>query len=164
MRILFVFLPEVLLIFCQLALANVCQSVVLVVLREVQTHLFAVGRHAHGDETVNEFVAQPTHGEGINKHDDDGQQVVEENHKTIPCACNKAFLNEDSRQHGAKDATCAVGGEHVERIVYAGVRAPVDGHVTDQRDDKGNEDALSHSDITCRWGDGYQVLLLTYVI
>ena len=56
-----------LLVFGQLTLADVSQSVVLVVLREVETHLFTIGRHAHGDETVDEFISQPTHGEGIDE-------------------------------------------------------------------------------------------------
>ena len=132
------------------------QSVVLIVLREVETHLFTKGRHTHGDQTVDKRVTQPTHGEGIDEHDDDGEQVVEEDHKTFPCACNETLLNEDTSQHRTEDTTRAVRGEYVEGIVDVGMRTPIDGDVTDQRDDKGDEDALSHGDVACRWRDGHQ--------
>ena len=121
------------------------QSVVLIVLREVETHLFTKGRHTHGDQTVDERVAQPTHGEGIDEHDDDGEQVVEEDHKTFPCACNETLLNEDTSQHRTEDTTRAVRGEYVEGIVDVGMRTPIDGDVTDQRDDKGDEDASDNT-------------------
>ena len=49
------------------------KTVVLVVLREVETHLFAVFRNTHGNHHVDEFIASPTHDEGIDEHDDDGQ-------------------------------------------------------------------------------------------
>ena len=83
-------LANVLFILRQLAFSDVRQSVVLVVLREVESHLFAVLRHTHGDEAVDELVARPTHGEGIDEHDDDGQQVIEEHHSTeiSPMAIN----------------------------------------------------------------------------
>ena len=93
------------------------QSVVLIVLREIETHLFAECRHTHGDEAVDEFIAQPTHSEGIDKHDDDGQQVVEEDHKTLPRAGNQTLLDKDTCQHRAEDTARAVRGEHVEGIV-----------------------------------------------
>lgn len=48
-----------LLIFGQFALADVGQTVVLVVLGEVKTHLFTIGRHTHRDEHVDEFIASP---------------------------------------------------------------------------------------------------------
>ena len=104
-------------VLSEFSFADVRQSVVLIVLREVETDLFTKCRHTHGDEAVDEFVTQPTHSEGINKHDDDGQQMVEENHKTIPRTCDEALLDEDTRQHRTKDTTSAVCGEHVEGIV-----------------------------------------------
>ena len=119
-----------LLILRQFALTDVRQSVVLIVLREVEAHLFTILRHTHGNQTVYEFISQPTHGESIDEDDDDGQQMIEEDDKTIPRAGDESFLNEDTRQHGAEDTTRAVRREHVEGVVDAGMRAPIDGDVT----------------------------------
>ena len=47
-----------------------------------------------------------------------------------------------------------MGGEHVEGIVDACVRTPIDGDVTDESNDKGDEDALPYADITSRRCDG----------
>ena len=90
-------------------------------LREVETNLFAISRHTHGDEMVNKFVAQPTHGEGVYEDNDDSQQVVEENNKALPCSGDESLLNEDTREYGTKDTACAVGGEYVEGIIDAGM-------------------------------------------
>ena len=151
-----IFLSDMFLIFRQLSLADMSQTIVLVMLREVESDLLAIDRDAHGDETVDEFIAQPAHGESIEEHDDDGQQMVEEDDKTIPRAGNKSFLNEDTRQHRAEDTTRAVGGEHIEGVVDAGVRTPIDGNVTDNGNDQGDEDALTNGNITGRGRDGYQ--------
>ena len=66
-------------VFSEFPFADMRQAVVLVVLREVETDLFTECRHAHGDETVDKLIAQPAHDEGVDEHDDDGQQMIEEN-------------------------------------------------------------------------------------
>ena len=84
-------------VFCQLALTDMRQAIVFIVLREVESNLLTIGRDAHGYETVDQLVAQPTHGEGIDKDYDDGQQMVEENNEAFPCAGYEALLYEDAR-------------------------------------------------------------------
>ena len=144
------------LVFSQLAFADMRQAIVLVVLREVESDLFTVGRDAHRDEAVNELVAQPTHEECIEEYDGDGKQMVEEYHEAVHRACNESLLNKDTCQHGAENATRAVRGEYIERIVDTLPRTPINGDVTNQCDDKGNEDALSHCNVTSRRCDGYE--------
>ena len=73
-----------------------CQAIVFIVLREVETHLLTVGRDPHGDEAVDEFVAQPAHSESIAKYDDDGQQMVKENDEAVPSSRYQSLLNKDS--------------------------------------------------------------------
>ena len=102
-------------VFRYFPLADMSQTIVLIVLTVVESHLFAINGDAHRDETVDE-----------------------------------SLLDEDTRQHPA----CTVRREHVEGIVDAGVRTPIDGDVTDQRDDEDNKDALPHGDITSRGRDG----------
>ena len=53
-----VFLFNVLLVLCNLALTNMGKAVVLVVLTVVETHTLAVFRHAHRDDLVDEPVAE----------------------------------------------------------------------------------------------------------
>ena len=106
-------------VFRYFPLADMSQTIVLIVLTVVESHLFAINGDAHRDETVDE-----------------------------------SLLDEDTRQHRAEDTACTVRREHVEGIVDAGVRTPIDGDVTDQRDDEGNKDALPHGDITSRGRDG----------
>ena len=145
-----------LLILRQFAFTNMGETIVLVVLGEVQANLFTIGRDAHGNKAIDEFVAQPTHGKRIDKHDDDGQEMEEENDETFPRAGDETFLNEDTRQHGAEDTTRAVGGEDIECIVDATMRAPIDGNIADERDDESNENALTNRDIASRWRDGHK--------
>ena len=120
-----------------------------VVLREVETYLFAVLGNTHWNKAVDEFVAQPAHAKCIGEYYDDSKQVVEKYDKAIPCSCHKSFLNEDTCQYGAEDAACSVGGEDVKCIVYAGVGAPIYRNVADECDDEGYEDALSYRNIAC---------------
>ena len=94
--VLFILFADVLFVFRQLAFAYVSQSVVLIVLRKVETYLLAEGRHTHRYQTVDEFIACPAHGKGVDKHNDDGQQMIEEDYKAIPCAGDETFLNEMS--------------------------------------------------------------------
>ena len=68
---------------------------------------------------VDELVAQPTHRKSVCEYNDDGQQVIEENYKAIPCASNQSLLDKDTGKHSTEDTTCAVCGEHVESIVDA---------------------------------------------
>ena len=114
-----VLLSDMLLVFSQFALADVGETIVLIVLREVETNLFAEGRDSHGNQHVDEFIAQPTHGEGVNKHNDDGQQVVEEDNESIPGASDQSLLDEDTCEHSTKDTTRAMCGEHIEGIIDA---------------------------------------------
>ena len=73
--------------------------------------------------------------------------MVEEDDKSVPCAGDEPLLDEDTCQHSAEDTARAVSRKDVEGVVNAGVRAPVDGDVTDQRDDEGDKDTLSYGDI-----------------
>lgn len=55
-----------------------------------------------------------------------------------------------------------MSGEHIKGIIYAGMRAPIDGHVADECNDKGYENALSDCNITSRRCDGYKTNYATY--
>lgn len=114
---LFVLLADMLFVFRQLALADVGQSVMLVVLRKVKAHFLAECRYTHGNQHVDEFIASPAHGKGVEEYDDDGQQMVEEDHEAVPRARNQPLLDEDTREHRTEDTARSVSGKHVEGIV-----------------------------------------------
>ena len=117
------------------------QTVVFIVLTVVESNLLTIDGYTHGYQFVYQLIAQPTHAEcidkdnddgqqmveenhesvprAIDKDNDDGQQMVEENHESVPRACNQSFLDEDTCQHSSEDTACAVSGEYVEGIVDA---------------------------------------------
>ena len=68
-----------------------CQAIVLVVLREVKAYLLTIGRDAHGNKAINELIAQPAHGKGVGEDNNNGKQVIEENHESVPCAGDDAL-------------------------------------------------------------------------
>ena len=59
-------------------------------------------------------------------------------------------------KHSSEDTACAVCWEHVESIVNAATRTPIDGNVANQRDDESNKNALTNGDIACRRCDSHQ--------
>ena len=73
--------------------------------------------------------------------------MIEEYHHAVPSAGDETFLDEYAGKYRAEDAAGAVGGKDVERIVDAAARTPIDRHVADERDDKGDENALTNGDI-----------------
>ena len=155
-------LSQIVLVFGYLALTDMRQTIVFLVLGEVEAHALALCTHAHGDDLVDKPVAQITHGKRIDDDDGHGKQMVKEDHHASPLARDEAFLDEDAREHCAEDTARAVGGEYVEGIVDAAVAAPVDSDIAYQCDDKGDEDALSYGDVACRWGDGHQTYHATH--
>ena len=65
----------VLRVLCNLALCNVCKTVVLIVLRDVETDLLRLLTDAHGNEVVHQPIAKVAHAEGIDEDDEDGTEV-----------------------------------------------------------------------------------------
>ena len=114
---IFHFLPYMLLVFCYLALAYVSQSIVLVMLGEVKSYLLAVCRYAHGQQLVYKPITHPTHYKCIDKDYHDGEQVIQEDHETIPCAGYQSLLYEYACEHGAEYAARAVCGEYIQSII-----------------------------------------------
>ena len=106
-------------VFRYFPFADMGQTVVLIVLALVESNLLTIDGDAHGYQFVYQRIAQPTHAECIDKDNDDGQQMVEENYESVPRACNQSFLDEDTCQHSSEDTACAVSGEYVEGIVDA---------------------------------------------
>ena len=88
--------------------------------------------------------------------------MVEKDDKAIPCTGDESLLDEDTRQNGAENTARSMSRKHIERIVDAGVRAPINSHVTDECDDKRNKDALPDRDVTSRRCDGHQTYHATY--
>lgn len=154
--LLLILASDILLVLGYLALADMGEAIVLGMLAHIQTHTLALGAHTHGDEAVYEPIAQIAHAESVDNDNSHGQQVVEEDHEALPRAGYQALLDEDAGEHSAENTARAVGGKHVEGIVYTAVAAPVHGHIADDGDDKGDEDALPHGDIAGRGGDGHQ--------
>ena len=66
---------------------------------------------------VDELVAQPTHNKRVCEDNDNGQQVIEENHKSVPCTSNQTFLDKDTGKHCAEDTTCAVLFQYIYSIM-----------------------------------------------
>ena len=112
------FLFDVLLIFGNLAFADVGETVVLVVLAIVETDTLAVLRNSHWYKLVDEPVAEVADCKCIDNYYCHGNQMIEEYYETFRCASYKTFLNEDTREDSTKDTTCSVGWENVEGIVY----------------------------------------------
>lgn len=142
-----------LLVFGEFTLPDVCQTVMLIVLGEVETHLFTLCRHAHRYHLVYQPVAEIAHYEGVGNDNSYGKKMVEEHHEALPCAGNKTLLDEDTGKHGAEDTTRAVRREHVKSIVDTALTAPVYCDVADYGYHERDEDALPDGDIARRWRD-----------
>ena len=110
-----------LLVLRQLAFTDMSKTIVFVMLREVETDFLTIGRNTHRDKMIDKLITQPTHGEGIDEHYDDCQQMEQEYHKTLPRASDETFLYEDTCQYGTENTTCTVRREYVECIVNTGV-------------------------------------------
>ena len=102
----------------KLTLTEVGESVMLVVLAEVESHTLTLDADTHWDEVVDEPIAEVAHGKGVDEHDGYGKQVIEEYHEAVPCSGDKSFLNEYSGHDGTYNTARSVGREYVEGIVY----------------------------------------------
>lgn len=76
----------VLLVFSQLALTEMCKTIMLVMLAEVQTDLLTLYAHTHRDELVDEPIAEVAHREGVDEDNDNCEEVIEEDHEAVPCS------------------------------------------------------------------------------
>ena len=66
------------LILSQFTIAEVRQSIVLIMLAEVETHFLALDTHSHRDELIDDPIAEVAHSEGVNEYYDDGKKMEEE--------------------------------------------------------------------------------------
>ena len=77
-------------------------------LAHVQTDAFALATDAHGYHLVDYPIEEHTHCKGIGKNDDDGQEVVQEHHETLPRAGEQTLLDKYAREDRAHYAAGAV--------------------------------------------------------
>ena len=139
----------VLFVLRNLTFCNVCKTIVLIVLRDVETDMLALLANAHRDEVVDEPIAEVAHYERIDNYYCEGEEVIEEYYETFPSACYETFLNEDSRQNSTEDTACSVCWEYIEGIVNAGLASPINGCVADKGDYEGDENTLTNCYVTC---------------
>ena len=58
----------------------------------VESNFLTIDGDTHGYQFVYQRIAHPTHAKCIDKDNDDGQQMVEENHESVPRACSQSLL------------------------------------------------------------------------
>ncbi len=139
----------ILFVLRNLTFCNVCKTIVLVVLRDVETDMLALLANTHRDEVVDKPIAEVAHYERIDDDYCEGEEVIEEYYETFPSACYESFLNEYSRQNSTEDTACAMCWEYVEGIVNAGLASPINGCVTDKGDYEGDENTLTNCYVAC---------------
>lgn len=138
------------LILSQFTVTEVSQSIVLIMLTEVESHLLTLDTHSHRDELIDEPIAEVAHSEGVDEYYDDGEKMEEEYDKAIPCSGDESFADEDSRHDGTDDTTRSVSREHIECIVNTTVRPPIDCYVADYGYHESYKNRLSDGNVSCR--------------
>ena len=69
---------------------------------------------------------------------------------------DESRVGEDACEDGGKDTACAVGGEDVESIIYAGFFSPVYGYVAHEGGEDGYDEALGCCDDISARCDGHE--------